>query len=79
MDQNIGGFHTRDTLSISDRLSVGCINWYQTSTRRGLFASLDSGLVHSRVNRLYKRKETWQYKFVSVKAIYKKGEGLTSS
>ena len=32
---------------------------------------------NSRVNRLYKRKETWQYKFVSVKA-YKKREGLTS-
>ena len=32
---------------------------------------------NSRVNRLLKRKETQQYKFVSVKA-YKKGEGLTS-
>ena len=47
MDQNIGGFHTRDALSIPDRLSVGCINWYQTSTRRGLFASLDSGLLQT--------------------------------
>ena len=34
---------------------------------------------NSSVNRLYKRKETWQYKFVSIRAIYKKGEGLTSS
>ena len=33
MIQNIGGFHTRDVLSISDRLSVGCINWYQTVIR----------------------------------------------
>ena len=32
---------------------------------------------NSRVNRLYKRKETQQYKFAGVKA-YKKGEGLTS-
>ena len=32
---------------------------------------------NSRVNRLYKRKEILQYKFVSVKE-YKKGEGLTS-
>ena len=47
MGQNIGGFHTRDVLSISDRLSVGCINWYQTSTRHGLFESLDSGLVQT--------------------------------
>ena len=33
MNQNIGGFHTRDVLSISDRLSVGCINWYQMVIR----------------------------------------------
>ena len=32
---------------------------------------------NSRVNRLYKRKENYHYKFVSVKT-YKKGEGLTS-
>ena len=36
MSQNIGGFHTRDVLSISDRLSVGCINWYQTVIRLNL-------------------------------------------
>ena len=45
----------------------------------GLFASLGSGSVETlaQVNRLYKGKETWQYKFVSIKA-YKKREGLTS-
>ena len=32
---------------------------------------------NSLVNRLYKRKETQQYKFVSAK-VDKKGEGLTS-
>ena len=50
----------------------------RTSTGSGSFSSI----IHEQCfsvnqNRLYESKDTWQYKFVSVKSYYK-GKGLTS-
>ena len=52
--------------------------WATDVNRKWTFCIIEQWFgLNSSVNRLYKRKETQQYKFVSVKAC-KKGEDLTS-